>query len=66
MNRLNQQPQQRYVSPNIGTNIVSTYTNPKTKVWFNQRGGKIFKTIYDEKTRTYTTDVVDYNQVIKQ
>lgn len=66
MNRLNQQQQQRYVSPNIGTNIVSTYTKPMTKVWFNQRGGKIYKTIYDEKTKSYTTNVVDYNQVIKQ
>lgn len=54
----------RYISPNIGTNIVSTYTKPSTRVWFNQRGGKIYKVIYDEETKQYTVNEIKYNQVI--
>ena len=56
---------QHGIHPNIGTNIVAEYSNPTTKVWFNQRGGRIYKIIYDPKTRQYTENVIDYNQVIK-
>ena len=53
------------ISPNIGSNIVTEGANPTTKVWFNQRGGKIYKITYDPKTRQYTENVTDFNQVIK-
>jgi hypothetical protein len=54
------------ISSNIGTNIVHMSNKPSTRVWFNQRGGKIYKITYDQKTKQYTENISDFNQFSKK
>lgn len=43
---------------------VKKHLNTMKKVWFNQRGGYIYKTVYNPQTNKYTRYKLSWNQPI--
>jgi len=50
----------------INSNLVNEDYLYKNKIWFNQRGGYIYKTIYDENTKQYKIEKLPWNNTNKK